>query len=353
MITAVIASSSSSCPACGDAESVRPATRMPAIPASSPHERVDRDQHAGRPGCRRGARPRGCRRRRRSSVPTGVRPSSVAERQRRARRRAAPARGCRPTVSLTERADDRRQARSRVCPSESTSASPRTMPSVPSVTMNGFSDAPVDEHRAVGEPDGERRWRRTRARRARAARRRRDDGDDAGEPDDRADREVDAARDDDEQLPEREHGDERRLEAEVGEVAAGEEVRREQRHRDDEHDEDQQRPALQRAQRPAPTRGRRRVRAGLAEPPCARRSRRALDQRCSGSAARQQQPAVDDERAAGHVRGRRARRGARSSRRPRRARPAARAGSAAARRCAGRRRPCRSSASRCGPGRRR
>jgi hypothetical protein len=52
-----------------------------------------------------------------------------------------------------------------------------------------------------------------------------DSADHAAERDHRADRQVDPPREDDEQLPERKYGDDRRLEAEVRDVALGEEER--------------------------------------------------------------------------------------------------------------------------------
>ena len=76
-----------------------------------------------------------------------------------------------------------------------------------------------------------------------------DRADDARERDRRADGEVDAAADDHEQLPEREHGDHRRLREDVADVAAREEDRRRQADDDDEDQQDQRRTGAQTEQR--------------------------------------------------------------------------------------------------------
>ena len=135
--------------------------------------------------------------------------------------------------------------------SESTSAAPRTMLSIPSVTMNGFMTRPTISTVAVREPDagaaGDHDKQHERA--VRAGRPSRhgacgDTPDHACERDDRAYRQIDTASQDHQQLSESEDGDDRRLEAEVGDVALGEEVRRKRRHHRDHERQDQDRSGL-------------------------------------------------------------------------------------------------------------
>ena len=133
------------------------------------------------------------------------------------------------------------------------SAIPRTMLSVASVTMNGCGIRP--KTKTTRSPRRPRRRRKDREdhERRRVHVHEDDRADHRRERDRRADGEVDPARDDHEQLAEREHRDHRRLREDVADVPAGEEDRRRQAHADHEEEQDQRRPETEREQ-PEPER---------------------------------------------------------------------------------------------------
>ena len=181
MITAVIASSSSSWPACGEPASVRPATRIAGDAGRQPAQHVDGEQHAvDRDAGPARARP-GCRRPRRSSGPTAC--------ARAARRRAATASTATSSTGTgmpadgagAERPHDRRQPGLRLRRPRPRARAPRTMPSVPSVTMNGFITRPATSTTPLSEPDRRAGQRRTRSERRRAPRAGADHAEHAGE----------------------------------------------------------------------------------------------------------------------------------------------------------------------------
>ena len=150
--TAAIASSSARSPKFGEPALSRPEVMIAADPGRQPAQHVDGDEHRSHRDGRRGGRPPGCRRPRRSSDPT---PGGWS-----GRRRAAPVRG-RGTPSRGASRSSRRRwsGRSRAspacgCPPDSHSASPRAMLSVARVMMKGWGSLPLHVDHAVDRADG-------------------------------------------------------------------------------------------------------------------------------------------------------------------------------------------------------